>query len=105
MKKTALTITGVMLVLFASLSVSSAAEDFKVIGFLNVNTASIEDFQLLPGIDEKIAENIVYFRETNGPFFMIEELLNVKGMNTKNFELIRSTIRLEGESTLRVIGL
>lgn len=105
MKKSATTITGVMFIVFAFWGFSWAAEDIKVIGYLNINKASIEELQMLPDIDEKTAENIVYFREANGPFFMVDDLLKVKGMNTKKFESIRPVIRTEGESTLRVVGL
>ena len=105
MKKTAVTITGVMCIVLAWWSFSNAAEDLKVIGFLNINRATIEELQILPGIDEATAINIVKFRQTNGPFSIIDELLKVKGMSADTFELIRPTIRVDGESTLRIVGL
>jgi len=105
MKRTAVTITGVMCIVLASWSFSNAAEDLKVIGFLNINYASVEELRMLPGIDEVTAKNIVYFRQANGPFFIIEELVKIKGMSAKKFESIRPIIRVDGKSTLRVVGL
>ena len=105
MKRTAVTITGVMCLVLASWSFSGAAEDIKTIGFLNINYASVEKMQMLPGMDQMTAQNIVYFRQTNGSFSSVDELLKVKGMSPEKLEAIRPSIRLEGESTFRVVGL
>jgi len=105
MKRTALIITGVVFIMLASWSISNTAQDITVMGFLNINYASVEELQMLPGINEATAKNIVSFREVNGPFFIVDELINVTGMNVKRFELIRPYLRVEGKTTLRVIGL
>ena len=52
---------------------------------VNLNTASAGDLEGLPGIGAKTAARIVEYRQKNGPFKKIEELMNVRGVGEKNF--------------------
>jgi competence protein ComEA len=52
---------------------------------VNVNTASATEFESLPGIGAKTAARIVEYRQKNGPFKKLEELMNVRGVGEKNF--------------------
>lgn len=103
MKRVALTIIGVVFLLFASWGIVYGAEGATVEGVLNVNSASVEELQNLPGIDETVAKNIVYFREANGPFSMVDELIKVNGMTDQHLESIRPYVNTEGESTLKIM--
>ena len=103
MKRVALTILGVIFLLFASWGIVSGAEEVKLEGILNINSASIEQLQMLPTIDETIAKNIVYFREANGPFPMVDDLIKVNGMTDQHLEAVRPYVSTEGESTLKVM--
>ena len=47
---------------------------------LNLNTATIEQLEQLPGIGPNTAKSIVEFRERSGPFQRIEDLLAIKGI-------------------------
>lgn len=47
---------------------------------ININTADSDTLQLLPGIGEKRAADIIAYREENGPFRIPEELADVKGI-------------------------
>ena len=47
---------------------------------ININTADSETLQLLPGIGEKRAEDIIAYREKHGPFRIPEELADVSGI-------------------------
>jgi len=71
-------------------------------GVLNINTADAAELQMLPGIGEATAQNIIAFREANGPFTSIDDLIKVKGIGEKRFDAVRSYLILEGETTLRV---
>ena len=56
-----------------------------VTGPVNINTASVTELQTLPGIGAKTAERIVEYRQKNGPFKKIEDVMNVRGLGEKNF--------------------
>ena len=58
----------------------SAEEDETAVQMVNINTASCEELQTLPGVGEKLAEKIVLWRQKNGPFMDKEELLLVDGL-------------------------
>jgi len=59
---------------------------------VNINTASASDFEALPGIGAKTATRIVVYRQKNGPFKKVEELMNVRGVGEKNFVKLKSQI-------------
>jgi competence protein ComEA len=54
-------------------------------GAININTASAAEFESLPGIGAKTAARIIEYRQKNGPFKKIEELMNVQGVGEKSF--------------------
>ena len=59
---------------------------------VNINTATAADLDRLPGIGAKTAARIVDYRQKNGPFKKIEELMNVRGIGEKNFLRLRNQI-------------
>ena len=59
---------------------------------VNINTASLTELQNLSGIGKSKAEAIIKYREQNGNFKNIEELLNVDGIGEKLYEEIKSNI-------------
>jgi competence protein ComEA len=52
---------------------------------VNINTATAADFEGLPGIGARTAARIVEYRQKNGPFKKVEELMNVRGLGEKSF--------------------
>ena len=52
---------------------------------VNINTASTEELDTLPGIGPSTAEKIVADREANGPFATIEDLKRVSGIGDKKY--------------------
>jgi competence protein ComEA len=52
---------------------------------ININLASREDLMKISGIGEKTAENILSYREKNGSFKTLDELMNVKGIGDAKF--------------------
>lgn len=59
---------------------------------VNLNTASKEDLEALPGIGPSVAQKIIEDRTQNGPFSSIEELDRVKGIGPKTIEALRGFI-------------
>lgn len=47
---------------------------------VNINTATVEEFQTLPGIGPVLAEKIVEYRKVNGSFSCVADLVNVDGI-------------------------
>ncbi len=69
-------------------------------GTVNLNTAGAEQLALLPRVGETVAARIVAFRDANGPFKAVEELMFVEGIGERTFELMRPHVALSGETTL-----
>ena len=59
---------------------------------VNINTADVQELDLLPGIGEKLAENIIAYRIENGSFQTIEEIKNVPKIGDSIFEKIKNYI-------------
>ena len=55
-------------------------------GKININTATVKELVMLDGIGPGYAERIVEFREKNGGFAKVEDILSVPGIGTKIFE-------------------
>lgn len=99
MKRALLVFAGTFLAVMMMTGIACASE---CQGTLNINTATIEEMVMLPGIGEATAQNIVTFRDTNGPFQTVDELIKVKGIGEKKLEVLRTYLTVEGESTLTV---
>jgi competence protein ComEA len=69
-------------------------------GVININTADAAQFALLPRVGVKAGERIVAYREEHGPFKKLTDLMQVKGIGDKTFQLISPYLVLEGKSTL-----
>lgn len=70
---------------------SAAADAQKKV---NINTASAEELMTLTGIGEAKAESIIRYREENGGFQAIEDLMNISGIKEGVFEKIKDDITI-----------
>ncbi|MCH7771024.1 MAG: helix-hairpin-helix domain-containing protein [Bacteroidetes bacterium] len=62
---------------------------------ININTADFETLTRLPGIGEKTALNIINFRNVNGNFKSLEEILEVKGIGKVKLNKIKKFLYIE----------
>jgi competence protein ComEA len=61
---------------------------------VNINTAPAEQLERLPGVGPKTAARIVEYRQKNGGFKKVEELMNVRGIGEKAF------LKMKGQLTV-----
>lgn len=66
----------------------SAASD----GLININMATLEKLDTLPGIGPVKAQNIIDHRDTNGPFMTIEAIQEVNGIGPVTYERLKDLI-------------
>jgi comEA protein len=59
---------------------------------ININFATVDELDTLDGIGPSKAEAIVKYRETQGPFLKIEDIMNVSGIGEKTFEKLKDYI-------------
>ncbi len=69
---------------------------------LDLNRATAQDFERLPGIGPVLAKTLVDDRARRGPFKTVEELKRVKGIGAKRMERVRPLVMVQsGESPRR----
>ena len=61
---------------------------------VSINTADIDELTLVPNIGKVTAENIIAYRNQNGMFQSIDDLVKVKGIGAKTLEKIRKYLTL-----------
>ena len=65
------------------------------IDLININTATLEELDALPGIGPTTAQKIIDYRDANGPFATIESIMDVSGIGPSTFDEIRSLITVD----------
>ena len=63
-------------------------------GPVMINRASAKDFESLDGIGPVLAERIISYRKTNGPFTVLEDLLKVQGIGQSTFAKFKAKLRV-----------
>ena len=71
----------------------------RPIGVVNINTASMDQLELLPGIGPGRAARIVSFRSLK-PFRRVVELSRVKGIGRKTVRRLKAYLTVDGPTTL-----
>jgi competence protein ComEA len=100
MKSLSMILVALFAILVATPMFADAAPAQSAAGVVNINTATADQFALLPRVGVKTGERIVEYRTANGPFKKATDLMQVKGIGDKTFELISSYLAVEGKTTL-----
>ena len=64
------------------------------ISVININSASVNELDLLPGIGPSTAQSIVDYRINNGPFIDLKDIMNVSGIGESTFAKIEDYITI-----------
>ena len=88
-----------MLVASAFAPSFAADEGSSLAGKVNLNTATVQELQLLPGVGEVRASAIVDLRKQKGGFKSLDELEDVKGVGPAMMERLRPHLTLPGKTT------
>ena len=59
---------------------------------VNINTAGVDELVTLPGIGKAYAQRIIEYREKNGPFKRVDDLLNVRGIGEKTLTKLKDRL-------------
>jgi competence protein ComEA len=90
------------LFLFSSVAfaASGRANQGVMRGAVNINTATVEELQRLPGIGPKKAEDIIAFRDKH-PFTRVSQFSKIKGIGPKTFKKLQPHITVDGPTDLQ----
>lgn len=72
-------------------------------GQVNINTATVEQLEMLPGIGPAMAQKIVDYRAKK-PFQETTHLIRIKGIGPKTYAKFKQYLVLKGDSNLREVG-
>ena len=81
----------------------SAEADAKLTGVVNVNTATPEQLDLLPGVGPKLAGAIIAYRDQNGGFESPSELTEVRGIGERALARMRPFVTVDGETNAQPV--
>jgi competence protein ComEA len=87
------TVLIVVLAVAALVQVAAAGEPVKI----DLNKASAEELMQVKGIGKTYAQRIVEYRENNGQFTQIEDIMKVRGIGEKLFESVKDIIVVDTE--------
>ncbi|NLH01002.1 MAG: helix-hairpin-helix domain-containing protein [Clostridiales bacterium] len=73
----------------------SPADSSDIPAVIDINTASAQELDLLPGIGETLAKRIIEYRTEHGGFKSVDEIMKVSGIGSVKFEKIKKYITVQ----------
>ncbi len=101
MKQARIVVMGLALALAlfqATAPALAAAKETTPAKQVELNHATAEELVALPGVGEKLAARIIEYRDQNGGFKSVDELMNIKGIGEKNFQKLETRVRVAGSA-------
>lgn len=89
---TLLVVVSFFLVLGGGFQTAEAQDNNSKSAKININTAGADNLRKLPRIGEKMSQRIIEYREQNGKFKRIQDIMKVKGIGEKTFEGFKDKI-------------
>jgi competence protein ComEA len=86
------------------LAATALAQTTSLSGVVNVNLATAEQLELLPGVGPARAAAIIAHRKQQGPFKRIDDLLQVSGIGEKALARMKTHCVVEGKTTAKLAG-
>ena len=83
-------------------SAPAMAGEASLTGVVNVNTATVDQLVLLPGIGEARANALIQARKQQGGFKSVDELLEVKGIGKAGLAKLRPHVAVRGKTTAQL---
>lgn len=96
------TVVAVMVMGLSTAALAKGHARPKVAGVVNLNTASAEQLDALPGVAPKTAQAVVEYRKAH-PFTKPEEVVKVKGIGKKRFLKLKGFLAVSGPTTLHAV--
>jgi competence protein ComEA len=85
----------IVLLMVCLMSMMAAPTAMAAADKININTATVGELTELQKVGPKTAERIVAYRDANGPFQTVDDLVNVKGVGDKILELNKDRMTVE----------
>lgn len=73
---------------------SSGASDSSAGGLVNLNTATVEQLETLPGVGPVLAQRIIDYRDQHGPFTSVDQLRQVSGIGDAKFNDLKNRVTI-----------
>lgn len=87
--------TGVQIIGDSAGTVMFAIEEGIAGGLININSATDKELDTLPGIGLSTAKDVINYREKNGPYKSINDIMKVSGIKDSRFEKIKDFITID----------
>src|SRR5262245_51023966 len=83
---------------WAQSTAGTGAAKPELVGTININTATPDQLELLPGVGPERARAIVEWRGEHGAFKAVDDLLQVSGIGQKALDRMRPHVSVSGKS-------